>query len=157
MTAHDGFTLADLTAYDVKHNLGNGEHNRDGTDHNNSYNHGVEGETDDPGIRAARRRSIRNLLGTLLLSAGVPMLTAGDEYGRSQRGNNNAYCHDSDLTWLAWRDERARRRHSLATTRQLLRLRAENPALRPVRFGALRRDHPERLADGLVQRRGRRP
>ena len=134
VTAHDGFTLADLTAYDMKHNLGNGEQNRDGADHNNSYNHGVEGDTDDPAIRAARRRSIRNLLGTLLLSAGVPMLTAGDEYGRSQRGNNNAYCHDSELTWLAWRDDE-RDAGLLATVRRLLRLRAENPALRPVRFG----------------------
>jgi glycogen operon protein len=134
VTAHDGFTLADLTAYDLKHNLGNGEQNRDGADHNNSYNHGVEGDTDDPEIRAARRRSIRNLLGTLLLSAGVPMITAGDEYGRSQRGNNNAYCHDSELTWLAWRDDE-RDAGLLATVRRLLRLRAENPALRPVRFG----------------------
>ncbi|RXZ45867.1 glycogen debranching protein GlgX [Agromyces binzhouensis] len=134
ITAHDGFTLADLTAYDVKHNLGNGEHNRDGADHNNSYNHGVEGPTDDPEIAAARRRSIRNLLGTLLLSAGVPMLTAGDEYGRSQRGNNNAYCHDSELTWLAWSpDERDAAIE--ATTRHLLRLRREHPALRPVRYG----------------------
>ncbi|GAA1773526.1 glycogen debranching protein GlgX [Agromyces lapidis] len=139
VTAHDGFTLADLTAFDVKHNLGNGEQNRDGTDNNNSYNHGVEGEAQDPGIRAARRRSIRNLLGTLLLSAGVPMLTAGDEFGRTQRGNNNAYCHDSPLTWLAWAAEE-RPRHGdelLATTRHLLRLRAENPALRPIRFGRL--------------------
>ncbi|KRE30172.1 glycogen debranching protein GlgX [Agromyces sp. Soil535] len=134
VTAHDGFTLADLTAYDVKHNLGNGEHNRDGTDGNNSYNHGVEGVTDDSKILAARRRSIRNLLGTLLLSAGVPMLTAGDEYGRSQRGNNNAYCHDSELNWLSWRDD-ARVAGLEATTRQLVRLRHENPALRPVRFG----------------------
>lgn len=134
ITAHDGFTLADLTAYDVKHNLGNGEQNRDGTDNNNSYNHGVEGDTDDTGIRAARRRSIRNLLGTLLLSAGVPMLTAGDEYGRSQRGNNNAYCHDSELTWLAWSDAE-RDAGLLATVRRLLQLRAENPAIRPVRFG----------------------
>jgi glycogen debranching enzyme GlgX len=137
ITAHDGFTLADLTAYDVKHNLGNGEYNRDGTDNNNSYNHGVEGDTANPAIRAARRRSIRNLLGTLLLSAGVPMLTAGDEFGRSQRGNNNAYCHDSELNWLAW-DPAGRPRSApdlLATTRHLIRLRAENPALRPVRFG----------------------
>ncbi|MDQ0575662.1 glycogen debranching protein GlgX [Agromyces albus] len=137
ITAHDGFTLADLTSYNVKHNLGNGEHNRDGTDSNNSYNHGVEGDTADRAIRAARRRSIRNLLGTLLLSAGVPMLTAGDEFGRSQRGNNNAYCHDSELTWLAW-DAAGRPRSApdlLATTRRLIRLRAENPALRPVRFG----------------------
>ena len=139
ITAHDGFTLADLTAYDVKHNLGNGEQNRDGTDNNNSYNHGVEGQAVDPAIRAARRRSIRNLLGTLLLSAGVPMLTAGDEFGRSQRGNNNAYCHDSSLTWLAW-DPAQRPRFApdlLATTRHLIRLRTENPALRPVRFGRL--------------------
>lgn len=134
ITAHDGFTLADLTAYDVKHNLGNGEQNRDGTDHNRSYNHGVEGDTDDAGVVAARRRSIRNLLGTLLLSAGVPMLTAGDEIGRSQRGNNNAYCHDSELNWLSWREDE-RDPGILATTKRLLRLRAENPALRPVRFG----------------------
>ncbi len=137
ITAHDGFTLADLTAYDVKHNLGNGEDNRDGADHNRSYNHGVEGEAADPEVRAARRRSISNLLGTLLLSAGVPMLTAGDEYGRTQRGNNNAYCHDSPLTWLAWSDED--RPQSAAalhrTARALIRLRAENPALRPVRYG----------------------
>ncbi|MFF2276591.1 glycogen debranching protein GlgX [Agromyces sp. NPDC058126] len=139
VTAHDGFTLADLTAFDVKHNLGNGEQNRDGTDNNNSYNHGVEGEAQDPAIRAARRRSIRNLLGTLLLSAGVPMLTAGDEFGRTQRGNNNAYCHDSPLSWLAWAaDERPRYGDELiATTRHLLRLRAENPALRPIRFGRI--------------------
>lgn len=134
ITAHDGFTLADLTAYDVKHNLGNGEHNRDGADHNNSYNHGVEGPTDDADVAAARRRSIRNLLGTLLLSAGVPMLTAGDEYGRSQRGNNNAYCHDSELTWLAW-DPAGRDGAIEATVRHLLRVRRENPALRPVRYG----------------------
>lgn len=136
VTAHDGFTLADLTAYDLKHNLGNGEQNRDGTDNNNSYNHGVEGGTDDAGILAARRRSIRNLLGTLLLSAGVPMLTAGDEYGRSQRGNNNAYCHDSELTWIAW-DKAERDERLVETVRRLLRLRAENPAIRPVRFGRL--------------------
>ncbi|MGX5696061.1 glycogen debranching protein GlgX [Agromyces soli] len=137
ITAHDGFTLADLTAYDVKHNLGNGEENRDGTDNNNSYNHGVEGEAVDPAIRAARRRGIRNLLGTLLLSAGVPMITAGDEYGRTQRGNNNAYCHDSPLSWLGWSgDERPRSAPELfRTTRALIRLRAENPALRPVRYG----------------------
>ncbi|UOQ88908.1 glycogen debranching protein GlgX [Agromyces endophyticus] len=137
VTAHDGFTLADLTAFDVKHNLGNGEQNRDGTDNNNSFNHGVEGEAADPAVRAARRRSIRNLLGTLLLSAGVPMLTAGDEYGRTQRGNNNAYCHDSPLTWLAW-DAAERPRYApelVATARHLLRLRRENPALRPIRFG----------------------
>jgi len=144
VTAHDGFTLADLTAYDEKHNLGNGEQNRDGTDHNNSYNHGVEGEATDPAVRAARRRSIRNLLGTLLLSAGVPMLTAGDEFGRTQRGNNNAYCHDSPLTWLAW-DSDGRPRSApdlLATATHLIRLRAENPALRPMRYDRHGEDVP---------------
>ncbi|PJJ63562.1 glycogen debranching protein GlgX [Compostimonas suwonensis] len=135
ITAHDGFTLADLTAYDVKHNVGNGESNRDGTDSNNSFNHGVEGPTNDPQIRATRFRAMRNLLGTLLLSAGVPMLTAGDEFGRTQRGNNNAYCHDSELTWLSWtRDEGADA--LLEHTRRLLQLRRENPALRPVRYGS---------------------
>jgi glycogen operon protein len=136
ITAHDGFTLADLTAYDVKHNEGNGEGNRDGTDSNRSFNHGVEGFTDDATVLAARRRSIRNLLGTLLLSAGVPMLTAGDEAGRTQRGNNNAYCLDSEVTWLDWErgdDQRA----LLDTTRRLIALRAAHAALRPSRYGTL--------------------
>ncbi|TFD91974.1 glycogen debranching protein GlgX [Cryobacterium lactosi] len=134
ITAHDGFTMADLTAYNVKHNVGNGEANRDGTDGNNSFNHGVEGPTRDVTILRTRRRAMRNLLGTLLLSAGVPMLTAGDEFGRSQRGNNNAYCHDSELTWLDWNfDDWQQDLHRVS--RQLLALRRENPALRPVRFG----------------------
>ncbi|GAB3616854.1 glycogen debranching protein GlgX [Okibacterium endophyticum] len=134
VTAHDGFTLADLVSYDVKHNTGNGESNRDGSDNNRSFNHGVEGWTDDPVVRADRQKAIRNLLGTLMLSAGIPMLTMGDEAGRTQNGNNNAYCHDSELTWLhpvsnEW--QRALREH----TKALIRLRNENPALRPVRFG----------------------
>ena len=134
ITAHDGFTMADLTAYNVKHNVGNGESNRDGTTGNNSFNHGVEGPTRDLSVLGTRRRAMRNLLGTLLLSAGVPMLTAGDEFGRSQRGNNNAYCHDSELTWLDWDfDDWQQDLHRV--TRQLLALRRENPALRPVRFG----------------------
>jgi glycogen operon protein len=134
ITAHDGFTLADLTAYNTKHNLGNGESNRDGTDKNSSYNHGVEGPTRDVAILATRRKAMRNLLGTLLLSAGIPMLTAGDEFGRSQRGNNNAYCQDSELTWLNWNfDDWQHDLHRV--TRRLLQLRRENPALRPVRFG----------------------
>ena len=133
VTAHDGFTLADLTTFNQKHNLGNGENNRDGTDGNHSFNFGVEGPTDDRDVLAARATAMRNLLGTLLLSSGVPMITAGDEFGRSQGGNNNAYCHDSELTWLPWsrepwQDELA------AVARTLLRLRRENPALRPVRF-----------------------
>ncbi len=134
VTAHDGFTMADLTAYDVKHNEGNGEDNRDGTDANHSYNHGVEGPSDDPAITAVRRKAMRNLLGTLLLSAGVPMLTAGDEFGRSQRGNNNAYCQDGELTWLRWERE-PWQEDLLAITRHLIRMRRENPAVRPVRYG----------------------
>jgi glycogen operon protein len=134
ITAHDGFTLADLVAYDVKHNLGNGENNRDGTGDNKSWNHGVEGPTTDPEILAVRRRAIRNLLGTLLLSAGVPMLTAGDEFGRTQRGNNNAYCHDSELTWLPWERE-VWQDELLTVARRLIHVRRENPALRPVRYG----------------------
>ena len=134
VTAHDGFTLADLTAYDHKHNLGNGENNRDGTDSNHSFNYGVEGPTHDATILRNREKAARNLLGTLLLSAGLPMLTAGDEFGRSQRGNNNAYCHDSELTWLPWEHEDWQD-DLLAVSQKLLRLRRENPALRPVRYG----------------------
>jgi glycogen operon protein len=134
ITAHDGFTMADLTAYNQKHNLGNGEDNRDGTDNNHSFNHGVEGPTTDADVLAVRRKAMRNLLGTLLLSAGIPMITAGDEFGRTQRGNNNAYCHDSELTWLPWEHE-PWQDDLLAVTRQLIALRRENPALRPVRYG----------------------
>lgn len=134
ITAHDGFTAWDLVSYDEKHNLGNGENNRDGSSDNKSFNHGVEGPTNDADVLATRRRAIRNLLGTLLLSAGVPMLTAGDEFGRTQRGNNNAYCHDSELTWLSWEWEEWQR-ELRNVTRHLIALRRENPALRPVRFG----------------------
>ncbi len=137
VTAHDGFTLADLTAYDVKHNLGNGEDNRDGTNDNHSFNHGAEGPTGDTEILEGRCKAMRNLLGTLLLSAGVPMITAGDEFGRSQRGNNNAYCHDSELTWMQWDDRADWQDELLEVSRHLLQLRRENPALRPVRFGRL--------------------
>ncbi|MCU1404387.1 MAG: glgX [Glaciihabitans sp.] len=135
ITAHDGFTMADLTAYNQKHNLGNGENNRDGSDNNHSFNHGVEGPTTSVAILSARRKAIRNMLGTLLLSTGVPMLTAGDEYGRSQRGNNNAYCQDSELTWLAWTEREPWQIELWKVARELMRLRRENPALRPVRFG----------------------
>ncbi|MGP3536490.1 glycogen debranching protein GlgX [Microbacterium sp. RD1] len=136
VTAHDGFTLRDLVSYDVKHNLGNGEQGRDGADTNRSFNHGIEGKTDDERILAARRKAMRNLLGTLLLSAGIPMLTAGDEFGRTQRGNNNAYCHDSALTWLSW-EHAPWQKDLLAHVRRLLQLRRENPALRPIRFARL--------------------
>ncbi|MFT4214629.1 MAG: glycogen debranching protein GlgX [Microbacterium sp.] len=133
VTAHDGFTLRDLVSYDVKHNMGNGEQNRDGADTNRSFNHGAEGPTADAHILATRRKAMRNLLGTLLLSAGVPMITAGDEVGRTQRGNNNAYCHDSALTWMNW-DHAPWQEDLLAHTQRLIRLRQENPALRPQHF-----------------------
>jgi glycogen operon protein len=141
VTAHDGFTMRDLVSYDVKHNVGNGEHNRDGADTNRSFNHGAEGPTTDEGILATRRKAMRNLLGTLLLSAGVPMITAGDEFARSQRGNNNAYCHDSALTWLSW-DHAPWQQDLLAHVRRLTRLRRENPALRPIRFATLGQSTP---------------
>ncbi|MFS0732844.1 glycogen debranching protein GlgX [Microbacterium sp. 1P10UB] len=133
VTAHDGFTLHDLVSYDVKHNLANGEHDRDGAGTNRSFNHGVEGPTDDETVLATRRKAMRNLLGTLLLSAGVPMLTAGDEFARTQDGNNNAYCHDSPLTWLSWETE-PWQEHLAAHVRTLTAARRENPALRPMRF-----------------------
>jgi isoamylase len=137
VTAHDGFTLADLVAYEHKHNEANGEQNRDGSDDNRSWNHGVEGHVAADSVAAdivpLRRRSIRNLLATLLLSAGTPMLTAGDELGRTQRGNNNAYCQDTTLSWVSW-DLAPWRRDLLATARHLTALRRAHPALRSARF-----------------------
>ncbi|GAA3595353.1 glycogen debranching protein GlgX [Klugiella xanthotipulae] len=142
ITAHDGFTMADLTAYNVKHNLLNGENNRDGTNNNNSYNHGYEGPSNDENIERVRRKAVRNLLGTLLLSAGVPMLAGGDEFGRSQQGNNNAYCQDNEISWLPWRHE-AWQHDLLRTTQHLVRLRHENPALRPRHYGQMDRVIPQ--------------
>jgi glycogen operon protein len=134
VTAHDGFTLADLTAYNQKHNLGNGESNRDGTDNNRSFNFGVEGTTRSERVLADRRRAMRNLAGTLLLSAGVPMLLAGDEVGRTQRGNNNAYCQDAPVNWVNW--SLADWQEELqAVVRRLIRIRREHPALRPATAG----------------------
>ena len=105
ITAHDGFTLADLVSYNRKHNLANGEDNRDGDNHNNSWNHGLEGPTTEPEVLALRRRQQRNLLSTLLLARGVPMLLMGDEVGRSQGGNNNTWCQDSPLGWMVWNED----------------------------------------------------
>ncbi|MCE7042874.1 glycogen debranching protein GlgX [Dyadobacter sp. CY312] len=104
ITAHDGFTLNDLVSYDEKHNEANGEDNKDGENNNHSWNCGVEGPTDDPDIKALRERQKRNLLTTMFLSQGVPMLVAGDEFGRTQNGNNNAYCHDDKISWLDWQN-----------------------------------------------------
>jgi glycogen operon protein len=106
VTAHDGYTLQDLVSYEKKHNEANGEGNRDGHDANFSYNGGVEGPTDDPAIVAFRDRQKRNFMATLFLSLGVPMLLAGDEIGHTQRGNNNAYCQDNEISWLDWRNIR---------------------------------------------------
>ncbi|WP_146364248.1 glycogen debranching protein GlgX [Arthrobacter yangruifuii] len=135
VTAHDGFTLSDLTMFERKHNEANGEENRDGTGENRSYNHGIEGPTDDERISAARALTSRNLMATLAMSLGVPMLTAGDEIGRSQRGNNNAYCQDNELAWVHWNLDDAARR-MLSTTRELLRLRRQYLAGQPYRFPA---------------------
>ena len=133
VTCHDGFTLRDLVSYDRKRNDANLEGNRDGTDDNRSWNCGVEGETDDPEIEALRDRQTRNVLATLLLSQGTPMLLAGDELRNTQDGNNNAYCQDNELAWLDW--ELGEREHALAEfTKRLLRLRAEHPVFRRSAF-----------------------
>ena len=129
VTAHDGFTLEDLVSYNDKHNEANGEDNRDGHDHNLSWNCGVEGSTDDAKILALRERQKRNFLATLLLAQGVPMLAAGDELGRTQKGNNNAYCQDNELSWLDWNLD-GRRKALLDFTRRLIRLRRRHPVLR---------------------------
>jgi glycogen operon protein len=133
VTAHDGFTLHDLVSYNGKHNEKNGEENRDGTDSNLSWNCGAEGPTDDPTILSLRERQKRNFLATLLLSQGVPMLSGGDEIGRTQEGNNNAYCQDNEISWLDWRLDK-RRRELLALTRGLIQLRREHPVLRRRQF-----------------------
>jgi glycogen operon protein len=127
VTAHDGFTLEDLVSYNDKHNDANLEGNRDGSDNNRSWNCGVEGPSADPGVRSLRERQKRNLLATLLFSQGVPMLVAGDELGRTQRGNNNAYCHDSELSWMDWDNANLA---LLEFTRKLIRLRNEHPLFR---------------------------
>ena len=131
ITAHDGFTMKDLVSYERKHNAANLENNQDGTDSNYSSNCGVEGPTTNVSINALRRQQIRNLLTTLFVSQGVPMLLAGDEIGRSQDGNNNAYCQDNEIGWIDWNkaDE-----NLLAFTRRLIQLRHDHPALRRARF-----------------------
>ncbi len=129
VTAHDGFTLADLVSYNEKHNEANGEGNRDGDSYNRSWNHGVEGPTDDPEVIELRERQKRNVLATLFLSQGVPMLLGGDEFGRTQRGNNNAYCQDNELSWFDWNlDERSEA--LLAFTERLTEFRRAHPVLR---------------------------
>ena len=133
VTAHDGFTLADLVSYNEKHNEANLDDNSSGEDHNRSWNHGVEGETDDPDVNALRRRQMRNILATLFLSQGVPMLLGGDEWGRTQYGNNNTYCQDNELTWYSW-DRTPEQRRLLGFTRSLINLRERHPVFRRRRF-----------------------
>lgn len=134
ITAHDGFTLADLVSFDVKHNQANGESNRDGTNGNHSFNHGHEGKDAPEEIKATRRRAARNLMATMLFSAGIPMVTAGDERLKSQNGNNNAYCQDNVISWVNWELD-VHQRNFEETFAFLTRLRRDNPALRPSVFG----------------------
>jgi glycogen operon protein len=133
VTAHDGFTLRDLVSYGEKHNEANGEGNRDGESHNLSRNYGIEGPTQDLGVRRLRTRQRRNFMATLLLSQGVPMILSGDEMGRTQNGNNNAYCQDNEISWLDW-NLSSPDRNFFSFVRRMIRLRKEHPAFRRRRF-----------------------
>lgn len=133
VTAHDGFTLQDLVSYNSKHNEANGEENRDGTDNNRSWNCGVEGPTEDPEINALRARQKRNFLATLFLSQGVPMLLHGDAFGRTQQGNNNAYCQDNEISWVNW-DLLGKEKELMALVRRLIALRRDHPVFRRRNF-----------------------
>jgi isoamylase len=146
VTAHDGFTLNDLVSYNDKHNEANGEGNRDGESHNRSWNCGAEGPTKDPEIRALRRRQQRNFLATLFLSQGVPMILGGDEMGRTQGGNNNAYCQDNEISWLDWtlREENA---ELLALTARLAEFRRDHPVFHRRRWFQGRPIHGETVTD----------
>ena len=150
VTAHDGFTMRDLVTYNVKHNGANGESNRDGSDDNRSWNCGVSGETDDPAINALRHRQAQNLMATLLLATGVPMITAGDELGRTQQGNNNAYCQDSPISWVHW-DTLELWTDQTELTRRLLQLRADHPV-----FAREAHRHGEELVGPKGRPTGRR-
>jgi glycogen operon protein len=142
VTCHDGFTLHDLVSYNSKHNEANGENNRDGTDDNRSWNCGVEGPTKDEAVLALRAKQKRNFIATMFLSQGVPMLCHGDELGRTQKGNNNGYCQDNEVTWIDWRH----RDEALEEfTQRVSQLRHEHPILRRRRF-----------FDGLPVSRGKR-
>jgi len=144
VTAHDGFTLADLVAYNDKHNDANGENNADGENHNRSWNSGTEGPTGDPAIIELRGRQQRNFLATLLLSQGVPMLLGGDEMGRTQGGNNNAYCQDNEISWIDWENQDGA---LVAFTARLINLRRSHPVLCRRRFFEGRPLHGEGVSD----------
>jgi isoamylase len=146
VTCHDGFTLTDLVSYNSKHNEANGDENRDGSDDNRSWNCGAEGPTKDARVLELRRRQQRNFLATLLLSQGVPMLLGGDEFGRTQQGNNNAYCQDSEISWYDW-SLASTNADLLTFTRALTRLRTEHPVFRRPRFFQGRPLHGEGIKD----------
>jgi isoamylase len=133
VTAHDGFTLNDLVSYNEKHNEANGENNQDGTSNNRSWDCGAEGPSDDPGIVALRRKQMRNILATLMLSQGLPMMVAGDEFARTQKGNNNAYCQDNEISWVDW--SLAQKNADLAQfVQNVIAIRNRYPVLRRNRF-----------------------
>jgi len=146
VTAHDGFTLADLVSYNEKHNHENGENNQDGNPHNDSWNCGEEGDSSNPEILKLRRRQVRNFLTTLFLSQGVPMLCSGDEYGRSMKGNNNSYCQDNKLGWLSW-DRTGEEKSLLDFTRRLISFRHRHPTFRRPNFF-----RGEKVIDGHLKR-----
>ena len=146
VTAHDGFTLADLVSFNTKHNEANGDHNRDGSDDNRSWNGGVEGPSKDPAVVEVRRRQQRNFLATLLLSQGVPMILGGDEFGRTQRGNNNGYCQDNEVSWYDWSLAEVNA-DLLEFTRALTRLRTDHPVFRRPKFFQGRPLHGETIKD----------
>jgi glycogen operon protein len=146
VTAHDGFTLHDLVSYNEKHNEDNLEDNNDGEDHNISWNSGAEGPTDDPEIIQRREKRKRNFLGTLLLSQGVPMISHGDEYGRTQHGNNNAYCQDSELAWMHWDWDESQRK-LFEFTKKMIAIRREHPILHPRRYFKNRKIQGEGVFD----------
>ena len=146
ITAHDGFTLNDLVSYDEKHNEANGEDNNDGETHNNSWNCGVEGPTEDPEINALREQQKRNFMATLLLSQGVPMITSGDEYGRTQFGNNNVYCQGNEISWFNWQWE-DKHKAFFEFTRKLIEIRRSSPIFQRRRFFQGRSIHGEDVKD----------
>jgi isoamylase len=134
VTSHDGFTLEDVVSYNEKHNEANGEDNQDGHNANYTWNHGVEGPTEDPAIVALREQQKRNLLATLLFSQGTPMLLGGDEFGRTQAGNNNAYCQDSEVSWFDWEGITDKDQRLMAFVSRLIAMRKAHPVLSRSRF-----------------------
>jgi glycogen operon protein len=142
--SHDGFTLNDLVSYNEKHNEANGEDNHDGESHNRSWNCGVEGPTEDPAVNALRNRQKRNFLATLFLSQGIPMLLGGDEIGRTQKGNNNAYCQDNEISWFDWESAD---KDLLEYTRRLIQLRKEHPVFHRRRWFQGRPIHGAEVTD----------